>query len=117
MDMTQYSGSESKWLKAADMLGQNLRVRIAKVEILQFDAEGSKPASKRAALLFEGKEKGLVLNPTNNKYLCKTYGKDSDSWIGHEIGLSTIEYDDFKPGWMVKALDVEEAPFDDDIPF
>ena len=115
--MSKYSGSEGRWLKAADMLGQNLSVVISNVEILSFDAEGSKPASERAALLFEGKEKGLVLNPTNNKYLCKTYGADSDSWIGHQVGLSTVEYDDFKPGWAVKALDVEETPFDDDIPF
>ena len=115
--MTQYSGSEGKYLKAQDMLGANLRVVIESVEILKFDAEGDKPASQRPALKFAGKDKGLALNPTNVKTLCKSYGDDSDSWVGHEIGLSTQEYDNFPAGWLVKALDVEEEPFDDSIPF
>jgi len=117
MDMTKYSGSESKYLKAQDMLGANLRVVIESVEILKFDAEGDKPAGQRPALKFVGKDKGLALNPTNVKILCKAYGDDSDSWVGHEIGLSTVEYDNFPAGWLIKPLDVEDEPFDDKIPF
>ena len=117
MDMTKYSGTESQWLKAQDMLGANLKVTIQSVEILKFDAEGEKPATERAALKFVGKEKGLVLNATNNKTLCKAYGDDSDAWIGHVIGLKTEEYDNFPAGWIVKPLDIKEADFDDDIPF
>ncbi len=69
--MTKYSGSEGKYLKAQDMLGANLRVVIESVEILKFDAEGDKPASQRPALKFLNKDKGLALNPTNVKILCK----------------------------------------------
>ena len=117
MDMTQYTGSESKWLKAADFLGSNLKVVISEVTVVNFDATDKAPASTRAALKFQGKEKGLILNPTNTKVLCKAYGKDSGGWPGHEIGLTTAEYDNFQPGWVIKPLDVKEAEFDDDIPF
>ena len=117
MDMTQFSGTESQWLKASDMLGSNLRVKISEVKILEFDATESKPANTRSAVMFEGKDKGLVLNATNNKTLCAAYGNDSDNWIGHEIGLSTVEYDNFAPGWIVKPLDIAQPDFDDDIPF
>jgi len=117
VDMTQYSGSESKWLKAADMLGANLKVIISEVKILEFEATDKQPASSKSALMFENKAKGLCLNATNNKILCKAYGADSDGWVGHEIGLSTAEYDNFSPGWVITPLDVAEPDFDDDIPF
>jgi len=79
----------------------------------------NQPASSKPALSFEGKEKQLVLNPTNTKTLCSAYGDDSDGWIGHEIGLTVADYTDkgFGHGWIVKPLDIKEPDFDDDIPF
>ena len=115
--MSKYSGSESKYLKAADMLGANLRVIISEVKVVEFDATEDKPASTKSAVMFEGKGKGLMLNATNNKTLCDAYGPDSNGWIGHEVGLSTKEYDAFAPGWILTPLDVEAPDFDDDIPF
>lgn len=117
VDMSKFSGSESKYLKASDFLGKSLKVTIESVSILEFDATDNKPAESKSALKFEGKEKGLVLNATNNKILCTAYGNDSDGWIGHEIGLTTKEYDNYAPGWEIKPLDVAEPDFDDDIPF
>ena len=81
MDMTQYSGSESSWLKAADFVGKNLKVQISSVEILEFEASEGKPARSRPALKFRDKEKGVCLNATNNEILCNAYGADSSNWI------------------------------------
>ena len=112
-NMKQFSQSESKHLKAKDFLGKHLRVLINDVQVVEFDATKDAPASSKAVLTFEGKEKGLVLNATNAETLCKAYGEESDGWIGRHISLTTAEYDNFPPGWVVAALDVE---YDDDIP-
>ena len=119
MDMSKYAQSDSKDLKAADFLGKNLKVIISGVEIRTYPAEGDKPANTKPVLSFKGKEKGLVLNATNTKALCRAYGDDSDTWINHEIGLSVQDYSDkgFPPGWVVTPLDIEPEDFDDDIPF
>ena len=114
-DMRQFSGTESKHLKAKDFLGKNLKVAIKDVQFVEFEGRDGAPADKKAILLFEGKEKGLVLNSSNNDALCSAYGFDSDGWIGKSIALTTKEYENFAPGWIVQALDVE---YDDtDIPF
>jgi len=113
-DMSKFSSSESKHLKAKDFLGKNLKVTISDVQIVEFEASEGAEAATRAVLLFEGKEKGLVLNATNNKTLCDAYGNDSDGWIGKTVALSTKEYENFAPGWIVNPLDVE---YSDEIPF
>ena len=119
VDMSKYSESGSKDLKAADFVGKNLKVVISAVEIRKYPASEDKPANEKPVLSFEGKEKGLVLNATNTKVLCTAYGNDDDGWIGHEIGLSTADYTDkgFGHGWVITALDVEPEEFDDEIPF
>lgn len=119
MDMTKYAQSDSKDLKAADFIGKNLKVVISNVEVRNYPAKDDQPATSKPVLSFEGKEKQLVLNATNTKTLCNAYGKDSDDWINHEIGLTVADYTDrgFGHGWVVKPLDVEPEDFDDDIPF
>jgi len=114
MDMTKFSQSESKYLKAADFVGKRLKVVISDVKAVELEAEDGRPAQTKPALFFEGKEKGLLLNPTNTKGLCEAYGTDSDGWVGKEIGLSVKEYDNFPPGWVVAPLEVE---FEEDVPF
>jgi len=119
MDMTKYASSESKDLKAADYIGQNLRAKISGVTEVHFEATDEKPAQDRGKLQFEGREKGLVLNPSNTKILIGAYGATSEDWVGHEIGLTTVDYTakGFGHGWLVKPLDVAEPEFNDDIPF
>lgn len=118
-DMTKYATSESNYLKAKDFIGKNLKVKIAGVEIVHFEASDTKPERDLPALKFVGKEKGLVLNTTNTQALCTAYGPDSDSWAGHEVGLSVKSYEEkgFGHGWIVTPLDVKEPEFDDSIPF
>ena len=119
VDMSKYSQSDSKDLKAADFVGKNLKAVISAIEVRNYPAEGDKPANSKPVLSFVGKEKGLVLNATNTKRLCDAYGADSDGWIEHEVGLSVQDYSDkgFPPGWVVTPLDVAGPDFDDEIPF
>ena len=105
-DMRQFSGTESKHMKAKDFLGKNLRAKIKSVEFVEFEGRDGSPPDKKAILLFDGKEKGLVLNGTNNDVLCNAYGYDSDMWIGKSVSLTTKEYENFAPGWIVQALPV-----------
>ena len=119
MDMTKYSQTDSNDLKAADYIGKNIKAKISRVEIRNFEASEKMPANSKPSLHFEGREKTLVLNATNTKILCDAYGTDSDEWIGHEIGLTVADYTSkgFGHGWVVRPLDVAEPDFDDDVPF
>lgn len=117
MDMSKYAEGDNEDLKAADYIGMNLKVVISAVTEKHFDAKEGMPATDRGRLSFKGKEKGVVLNPTNTKILMEAYGIESDGWIGHEIGLTVQEYETYKPGWVVKPLDVKTPDFDDDILF
>lgn len=114
-DMTQFATGEGKDLKAKDFVGKNLKVKIAKVEIRQYPEQDDQPAHSKPALHFEGKEKTLVLNPTNTKTLLTAYGTDSDQWVGHTVGLSVKDYTDkgFGHGWVVTPLDVKVPEFEE----
>lgn len=117
--MTKYAESPSKDLKAAEFIGMNLRVRIQTVTIQHFDATDQQPAQDKPRLTFAGKEKGLILNATNTRTLVKAYGPNSDSWVGHEVGLTVQDYTDrgFGHGWIVTPLDVKGPEFKEDVPF
>ena len=39
MDMTKYAGSESKYLKAADLQGRSVKAIISKVTLIEFEQE------------------------------------------------------------------------------
>ena len=117
MDATKYAASDSPDLKAKDFIGKNFKVVISGVTEKHFEANDKTPACDRLRLTFEGKDKGVVLNPTNTEILCKAYGVDTDEWVEHEISLTVMEYDTFQPGWIVQPLDVAVPDFDDDIPF
>ena len=102
-------------LKAKDFLGKHFKLVIREVDTVTYN-EGEANEESKTVLYFEGKEKRLVLNATNNQILCSAYGDDDDGWIGKEVSLSTKDYSDkgFDPGWIVQALNVE---FSDEIPF
>ena len=118
-DMTQYASGDSKDLKAKDFIGKNLKAKIESVTIRDYPATDDHPASSKPALSFVGKEKTLVLNTSNTKILCDAYGKDSEDWVNHEIGLTVKDYTDkgFGHGWVVTPLDVKAPEFEDEIEF
>jgi len=112
--MTKYAGSESDWLKAADIKGKNVKVVISQVGEIHFDAKENQTARDKGTIKFKGKDKGVVLNATNTGLLINAYGTESGGWIGKEIGLTVKEYEGWGEGIVVVILDTE---FDDDIPF
>lgn len=105
----------SKWLKAADLKGQRIKVVIANVQVEDIGGE-DKPV-----MHFQGKDKGMVLNRTNAGCIAAVYGDELDGWAGREIVLYSTKVP-FQ-GRMVDALRVsvpepEPTPAgDDDIPF
>ena len=115
-DMSKYAQSDSKDLKAAEYKGQNLKVVISGVSTRTYPARDDQPEQTKAVLEFEGKEKVMVVSGGNCKILCDAYGKNDSDWLGHEIGLSTKEWE-VGTGWIITPLDVEPTEFDDDIPF
>lgn len=117
MDMQKYAGSESKYLKAADLNGKAVKVFIDGVELVEFEGDDGRKYDK-PCLRLKGKEKMVVCNPTSVQELGYVYGFDSDAWIGKEIGLSTKHYQSLgKDGLVITALDKPDKFQEDDIPF
>lgn len=71
----------SKYLKAADLQGRQVPVKITHVDTETLNGE------KKFILHFAGKAKGMVLNKTNWNNIAKLYGDESDDWTGQEIIL------------------------------
>lgn len=115
VDMTKYAGSESKYLKASDLQGARPKVVIKAIGLLEFDDE-EKGKHTKPALRFEGREKQLVVNPTNCEELIRAFGQNSDDWIGKTIGLSTKYYKAFDREGIVVTPITNDDP-NDDIPF
>jgi hypothetical protein len=82
MDMLKFSGSQ--FVKCADVSSGPIREKIAGVEVGKFD---------KPNLLFESGGKFSV-NATNARTLIRAFGRDSESWVGHEVELflGAIEY-------------------------
>ena len=81
----------SKYIKAADLKGNRVKVTISHVTGETMRGE-TKP---KPILYFIGKDRGLVLNPTNAKKIAELAATDDYSlWGGLEIKLypSTTEY-------------------------
>lgn len=72
---------QSKYLKAADLKGRTVRVRISSISSETMDGK-IKPL-----LFFERAAKGLVLNRTNSATLAYALGDNTDNWIGQDINL------------------------------
>jgi hypothetical protein len=114
MDMNQFAGSESKYLKAGDLQGKNIKVTIESVDIVEFENDDGHKETK-PSLGLVGKEKRVVCNPTTVNELAGAFGWDSDGWVGKEIGLSTKHYASLgKDGLVVTA---QKTFVDDEIPF
>jgi hypothetical protein len=73
----------SKWLKAEDLNGREVRVKIQSCA-MEAGGEGEN-AYEKPVLFFVGKQKGLMLNKTNATMIADAYGDDTDDWVGKEI--------------------------------
>jgi len=74
----------SKYLKAEDLKGRDIKVTMANVEREKL-GQDMKPV-----LYFKGAGKGLCLNKTNANTIGDAYGDDTDAWFGQEIILFSV---------------------------
>jgi hypothetical protein len=69
----------STYLKAADLQGQQVTVKIDRVELDEIGGE------HKPIVYFQGKQRGLVLNKTNANAIAQAYGDDTDNWHGGDV--------------------------------
>jgi len=101
-----YSGD---YLKAADILGKTVPVRINGFSVKEFENSGK--VERKLVLAFEGKGKTLVVNKTNASIISSNVGTDDYSqWVGKTITLTTRKVE--SRGQVVDAIRVklEEPP-------
>jgi hypothetical protein len=80
--------AESKHLRAEDYdLDQKWRLTIEDVDLTLMPARDNKPARNRLVLFFAGREKGLVLNATNQGFMEARLGEQPNNWIGAVVVL------------------------------
>ena len=90
----------SEYLKAADLDDQEITLRITAVKMGKVSDDGK----MKPILYFEDQKQGLALNKTNATVIKKSYGEETDEWIGKDIVLypATVEF----KGDMVEAIRV-----------
>ncbi len=88
----------SKYLKASDLAGKTVRLKITRIEIEKLGED------LRPVLYFNGTEKALVTNKTNANRITFAYGKETDDWIGKDIEVYP-DHVDFQ-GRLVEAIRV-----------
>jgi arabinogalactan endo-1,4-beta-galactosidase len=97
----------SNYVKAADLKGRQLTVKMDRVE---YEMIGD---DKKLILYFVGKDKGMVLNKTNANNIATIYGDETDDWRDQEIVLFEAMVD-FQgktvPAIRVKAPVRQRAP-------
>jgi hypothetical protein len=77
----------SKYLKAADLQGREVRVTMQNVEREKI-GDDFKPV-----IYFKGKDKGVVLNKTNAGTIVDAYGDDSQDWFDQPLILFSVMVD------------------------
>ena len=91
----------SKFLRAADLNGQPLRVTIAGLKREDIGGES------KIILTFANGTKALILNKTNARGIAKALGAETREWAGKDIVLVASQVD-FR-GDMVDAIRVRAA--------
>ncbi len=100
MHMNIESAFPSKYVKAADLNGKTVRLKMIKIDIEKLGED------LRPVVSFHGTDKSLVLNKTNANRITAAYGRETDDWIGKEIELypEQVEYQ----GRLTPAIRVRE---------
>ena len=100
--------TDGKYLKYNDLEELNpngdviVTIRSYKSELL----EKGESKQKKWVLYFDGVDKGLALNATNGKCLCKLMASDDmDTWVGKSVSLYVKDDVEFA-GEIVSAIRV-----------
>ena len=94
------SAFATKYLKASDLQGRDVTVKIGRVEQ---DKVGD---DMKLIMYFQGKEKGMVLNRTNANAIADAYGGETEDWWGKTITLfeQMVDFQGKRvPGLRVRA--------------
>jgi hypothetical protein len=91
----------SKYVKAADLKGQNVVVVIGHVTFERISPSDNRD---KPVVYFQGKSRGMVLNKTNATNIAHLFGDDTDDWAGREVVLYSAMVD-FQ-GQTVEAIRV-----------
>ncbi len=110
----------SKYLKAADLKGREVRVTMQNCEREEVGKKDG-VADIKPVLYFKGNDKGVVLNKTNATVIGDFYGDDTDDWYDQPVILYSVMTEfggKATPGLRVRiptAKDNKEAPKADPI--
>lgn len=77
---------ESKYLSHFELAGRDVTVTIKSIALSEIVGAGGKK-SKKALVMFQGKQKGMVMGATCLKTIARIYGDDTDAWIGKPITI------------------------------
>ena len=110
---------QSKYLKASDLNGREIKVTMDDCVLHQMPDGDAKPV-----LSFVGKEKMLVLNKTNSMAIAEQHGTQTENWKGKQIIIFPTQTD--FGGRVVPCIRVrlpepdltgQVPPAQDEIPF
>jgi hypothetical protein len=113
----------SKYLKAVDLKGQPIVLKIQALQAEMLKDFRSGLPKKKPVLHFVGSNKMLTLNATNCDSVCDLYGSDTDEWNGQPIEIypDVAEVDgNMKDCLRIRKPTREAEPdksMDDEIPF
>lgn len=77
----------SRYLKASDLGGKEVRVIMQNVEREKLGED------MKMALYFKGKDKAVILNKTNSNTIADSYGDDTDDWFDQPLILFSVMVD------------------------
>jgi hypothetical protein len=106
------NSTEVNTLVLATLRAASPGLKIGKVEIAEL-REKNGTTKHKYVMLFEGVEKGLVINKTNALKLAEAYGKQSSRWIGQAVQLYA-EDTSFGKGVRVRPLRKPATPAEPD---
>src|SRR5262245_9655474 len=73
----------SNWLRASDLAGRAMKLKIAAVEIEKI----GNPPTQKPVVRFVGAKKALVLNKVNSMAIASVIGPEMNDWVGKEVEL------------------------------
>lgn len=106
----------SKYLKAADLGGRDVRLDMDYVEMCEMHGQ----EDEKPVLCFTNCTRGLVLNKTNATTIGDTYGSETDTWSGRPIVLfaAKTQFGSKQVDCIrVRAPENDTDGLTDDIPF
>jgi hypothetical protein len=78
---------KGKFIRAADLAGGELTLKISKVGKAEFPRDGG-GTDRKILIEFDGHDQGLLLNRTNSDAMVLLFGDDTAGWTGQTIRLT-----------------------------